>query len=564
MHAAKLYVFQHGIPNSLEFQINEDQHFRSISKAVEASQNGDSIFIAGGIYFESVVIKNKTKLTLLPFNRSKVIISGAYKQIIAKSKSWTFLKKIKSKYTNSEKDVYVLDLEQNIDNWKLVKGDKYKYVYNRNNQPLWLYGNLSSFESQYLSDSKQESVCFNNSKIYLAVEVNKDPNLDRYFISKPQAVVQIINSSDILLDGGHNKLIEIRHPGRRAVLLNGRWPSTSENIIRNIRIFNGKIGITLAQLEGRAQVLANELIFYAQKKWCWSEIKNCHTYQEEGINCIAYMNSIGILDNKQTQTTSKIKGNKIRGYFNGIVILSDNAEVENNIIKGVMDDAIELEGHIGNIIIRKNFVDSSYRAISLAPITKGPIFIYENVFLQSNESYLLKFDYAKKKYIYSEAKLLKFWSQIKNDSIYKTENCHFYFNTFYALKNPLEIGGALDKMSPEKSSFFNNIFYSLSSAYNAATTNVKGVDLDNNIFTQNISGRKLSSVLNSKKNSNKGWEKNFELKIKFRIKNKISREDLKLKSSSKKKLRKISVKVINENWPGALYLNESRIPGAIQ
>lgn len=89
-------------------------------------------------------------------------------------------------------------------------------------------------------------------------------------------------------------------------------------------------------------------------------------------------------------TGAIVRGNIIHDYFNGIYTSSSgalnnpgvafDADIYNNQIYSIGDDALEPEGTCVNHRFRNNRIDSVLVGISLAPVTMGPVWVLRNTF----------------------------------------------------------------------------------------------------------------------------------------------------------------------------------------
>ena len=110
--------------------------------------------------------------------------------------------------------------------------------------------------------------------------------------------------------------------------------------------------------------------------WAWGAIKS------------TAMESMAIV--LRGHTGAIVRGNTIHHYFNGIYTSSsaalDNpgvafdADIYNNYVYHIGDDAFEPEGTAVNHRFRNNKVDLTLVGISLAPVTMGPVWIVRNTF----------------------------------------------------------------------------------------------------------------------------------------------------------------------------------------
>lgn len=115
----------------------------------------------------------------------------------------------------------------------------------------------------------------------------------------------------------------------------------------------------------------NEMYDSLMGDWAWNAVKGTSM---ESI-AIVLRGHIGAI----------VRGNNIHHYFNGIYTSSsaalDNpgvafdADIYNNHIHHIGDDALEPEGTCVNHRFRNNTIDTTLVGISLAPITMGPVWV---------------------------------------------------------------------------------------------------------------------------------------------------------------------------------------------
>lgn len=131
----------------------------------------------------------------------------------------------------------------------------------------------------------------------------------------------------------------------------------------------------------------NEMYDTRHGEWAWNAVKG--TSMES--MAIILRGHIGAI----------VRGNNIHHYFNGIYTSSsaalDNpgvafdADIYNNRLSNIGDDALEPEGTCVNHRFRNNVIDSTLVGISLAPVTMGPTWVLRNTF-SNYSSRSLKWD----------------------------------------------------------------------------------------------------------------------------------------------------------------------------
>ena len=120
----------------------------------------------------------------------------------------------------------------------------------------------------------------------------------------------------------------------------------------------------------------NEIYDYTYSKWPWAAVKGSSM---EGT-AIVVRGHIGAI----------VRGNSLHDLFNGIYTgssgdlqnsdLTFDTDIYDNHINHIGDDALEPEGACINQRFRNNTVDTVFDGMSLAPITKGPVWVLRSTF----------------------------------------------------------------------------------------------------------------------------------------------------------------------------------------
>ncbi|MBK9778901.1 MAG: right-handed parallel beta-helix repeat-containing protein [Anaerolineales bacterium] len=158
--------------------------------------------------------------------------------------------------------------------------------------------------------------------------------------------------------------------------------NSSHIVIRKNRIHNVQNPVFVEWTGGEdrgndTRIEYNEMSDPVFGEWAWNAVKG--TSMES--MAIVLRGHIGAI----------VRGNTIHHYFNGIYTSSSaalndpgvafDADIYNNYIHHIGDDALEPEGTCVNHRFRNNKVDSTLVGISLAPITMGPVWILRNTFV---------------------------------------------------------------------------------------------------------------------------------------------------------------------------------------
>lgn len=157
--------------------------------------------------------------------------------------------------------------------------------------------------------------------------------------------------------------------------------NASHVVIRRNRIHNMQKGIFIEWTGGDARgndtrVEYNEIYDPTAGEWSWNAVKDT-SMAGTGIIIRGHIGAI-------------VRGNEVHDFFNGIYAGSSaalensgiafDADVYNNRIHHIRDDALEPEGAGINLRFRNNTINTSYVGISLAPITQGPTWVLRSLF----------------------------------------------------------------------------------------------------------------------------------------------------------------------------------------
>ena len=157
--------------------------------------------------------------------------------------------------------------------------------------------------------------------------------------------------------------------------------NSSHVVIRKNRMHNLQLGIFINWTGGEDQgndtrIEYNEIYDPPVNEWPWKAVK---ATSMEGT-AIVVRGHIGAI----------VRGNELHNFFNGIYTGSSaalensgiafDADIYNNYIHHISDDALEPEGACINQRFRNNIVDTTLVGISLAPVTQGPTWVLRSSF----------------------------------------------------------------------------------------------------------------------------------------------------------------------------------------
>jgi len=227
---------------------------------------------------------------------------------------------------------------------------------------------------------------------------------------------------------------EVRYYGTTTSSCGVCMTDTSHVVIRRNRIHHIQIGVFIKWLgelyQGNdTRIEYNEIWDSPVDEWPWGAVKSTSM---EGTAVLA-RGHVGTI----------VRGNEIHNYFNGIYTgssgdphnfeLALDVDVYDNYIHHIGDDAFEPEGACVNNRFRDNVVEHAFAGLSLAPVTKGPVWALRTLYAN---------------YTGRAIKIDK-----KSDGI-----ALIYHNTFWSDKKNIN---AIDLISPAFNTVMrNNIFQS--------------------------------------------------------------------------------------------------------
>ena len=157
--------------------------------------------------------------------------------------------------------------------------------------------------------------------------------------------------------------------------------NASHMVIRKNKIHNLQLGIFInwngsANQGNDTRIEDNEIYDPPVNKWPWKAVKGT-TMEDTAIVVRGHIGAI-------------VRGNELHDSFNGIYAgssaalenpaLAFDADIYNNHIQYIGDDALEPEGACINQRFRNNIVDTVFDGVSLAPITMGPVWVLRSLF----------------------------------------------------------------------------------------------------------------------------------------------------------------------------------------
>jgi hypothetical protein len=329
--------------------------FKTIQEGVNRAAPGTQVLVADGVYHES-----------LSFPASGT--SGNWIQVKAEGggavldgskdlsgNTWTLYKK----------GIWFTNIRPTI-----------KYLA-RDGQRFYMYDNLSG-----LVERRGHNKVVMNEGWYIAPNTTRlyvrsldDPSRHSWQVPYLNHAVDADSRDWIWIEG-----FEIRYYGT-ADSCGICVKNSSHVVIRKNKIHNVQLGVfinwTGSDEQGNdTRIEYNEFYDPPVNEWPWKAVK---ATTMEGT-AIVVRGHIGAI----------VRGNEIHNFFNGIYTGSSaalensgvafDADIYNNHIQHIGDDALEPEGACINQRFRNNTIDSTLVGISLAPVTQGPTWVLRSTF----------------------------------------------------------------------------------------------------------------------------------------------------------------------------------------
>jgi hypothetical protein len=399
--------------------------FRTIQEAVNGAGPGTQVLVADGIYREAVTFPasgNANQWIQVKAEGSGAILDGS-KELAGNT--WKPHSKGRVWFTTASLFGY------------LARDDQRFYRYDSLNGLMQSrgHGDVTINEGWYFESA--------TSRLYIRSQDN--PSDHKWRMSQLAHGFDVNGRDWIWIEG-----FEVQFYGRCGVCT----LNASHLVIRRNKIHNMLLGIFVDWNGGEHQgndtrIEYNEVYDPLVNEFPWQAIK---TSSMEGT-AIIVRGHIGAI----------VRRNNVHNFFNGIYTGSSgalqnpgvafDADIYNNYIHDISDDALEPEGACVNHRFRNNIIDSSFVGVSLAPITQGPTWVLRNV-ITNYTSRSIK------------------WALNSDGFVF------IYHNTSWTNASNVN---AMDLITPVRNSVMrNNIFQSTGYAFAEKPTGSTGNDWNNN------------------------------------------------------------------------------------
>jgi hypothetical protein len=326
--------------------------YKTIQEAVNHAGPGTQVLVADGVYHEAVSFPASGadgKWIQVKAEGSGAILDGS--QTLS-GNIWNVYKKGKVWYTGSPYAKYLA----------------------RDGQRYYLYDNMKGITDgighNKVPMNEGWYMRANSSRLY--VRSLDDPSKHTWQVPRFNHAFDIASRDWIWIEG-----FEMRYYG----VIDGCGvcaKNASHLVVRDNKIHNMQLGVYTnwngtEQQGNDTRIENNEMYDPTVSAWPWSAVKGTTM---EGT-AIVVRGHIGAI----------VRNNDLHNFFNGIYTGSSassaienyavalDADIYDNRIHQIGDDALEPEGACVNHRFRDNLIDSTLVGVSLAPVTQGPVWV---------------------------------------------------------------------------------------------------------------------------------------------------------------------------------------------
>jgi hypothetical protein len=321
----------------------------------------------------------------------------------------------------------------------------------RDRQRFYKYDDLSGLMQSrgHGNVTINEGWYFDANTMRLYIRSQDDPSKHEWQVPYLNYVFDINGRDWVWIEG-----FEMQFYGRSTSGCGVCTVNASHLVIRKNKIHNMQLGIYVNWNGGEergndSRIEYNEIYDPSVNEFPWQAVKGS-SMEGTGIVLRGHIGAI-------------VRGNNIHNFFNGIYTGSSgarenpavafDADIYENHIHDISDDALEPEGAAVNHRFRDNTIDKSFVGVSLAPITQGPTWVLRNL-ITGYTSRSLK------------------WALNSDGAVF------IYHNTSWT--NAANVNG-MDLITPVRNSVIrNNIFQTTGYAFAEVPTGSAANDWNNN------------------------------------------------------------------------------------
>jgi hypothetical protein len=337
---------------------SRDAPFRTIQDAVDHAGPGTEVLVADGVYRESVSfpasgapgrwIQVRAEGSGAVLDGSEIRSGNVWKPYSKKEYVW---------FTGVETSIHYLAR----DGQRFYAFDSLKWLMDGRG-----HEKVPTDEGWFFEP--------NNSKLF--VRSLDDPSKHTWQVPRLSHAFDLAGRDWIWIEG-----FEIRFYGAASDGCGVCAVNASHLVVRRNRIHNLQLGIYVKWDGGEGQgndtrLEYNEIYDPPLDEWQWKAVKGS-SMEGTGIVVRGHIGAI-------------VRGNVLHNLFNGIYTgtsadlenpaVAFDADVYDNTISHIGDDALEPEGAAVNQRFRNNKVDRMLVGVSLAPVTQGPVWVLRSTF----------------------------------------------------------------------------------------------------------------------------------------------------------------------------------------
>ena len=330
--------------------------FQTIQEGVNRATPGTQVLVADGVYHEAVTfpgsgsagnwIQVKAEGSGAVLDGSDTLTGDIWKPD-SKSKVW---------FTKISGQIGYLAR----DGQRFYNYDTLADLYGSNG-----HGGVTTREGWYLEPS--------TLKLY--VRSQDDPSQHTWQVPRFNHAFDVNSQDWIWIEGFEMRYYGVKLDGCGVCALDA-----SHIVIRKNRIHNMQLGVYINWSGGQergndTRIEYNEIYDPPVNEWAWKAVKGS-TMENTAIVLRGHIGAI-------------LRNNELHNYFNGIYTgssgalensaLAFDADIYNNHIYNISDDALEPEGACVNQRFRNNTINATFVGVSLAPITQGPTWVLRNI-----------------------------------------------------------------------------------------------------------------------------------------------------------------------------------------
>lgn len=411
------------------------EKYDQIQSAINASQSGDVIQVAGGTYHENLIVENldgtaDKPITLTAAQGAEVILDIADPEL---------QKPGNDRWTKTGDNKYEATVPWLGDDWRALNS----WVSREDETLLAAYAWEEKLDQQIRGSGtlRGDGEFQPANQVKIKLREGEDPNQISLNVPVAAFGIEFKNSSYWNIEN-----ITIQHAGFAAVFFSDK--ESHHNTINRVNVYSSHRAFSTDEYNKAPDYLTFKNCYIkndisADRAWDWREgYSDDRDSPGHGLASGNPFNAHAIMIFNSNYT--EIAHCEIDGHWDGAMVYGDNTSMHHCIIKNILDDAVELEGHGSeNFHFYNNLLYNTWAGISVGSDPVGPMYIYRNMVVATQE--FLFYDEWQPGYC------VKFGINFNN---LITENIKFYHNTFVGKDELIKVWN--EDANPE---LFNEIYF---------------------------------------------------------------------------------------------------------